>query len=63
MAAIRLEIAKEEIVQVTVDSASSGPVGFLCAGLDIEEKQCSPPSLGIVRANRKRQVFHRGFYG
>ncbi len=39
MAAVRLELAKEEATDVEVLPGGTGPVAFICAGLDIEEKQ------------------------
>ncbi|KAF4564770.1 hypothetical protein EYR36_002709 [Pleurotus pulmonarius] len=39
MALVRLELAKEEAVEVEAPPGGTGPVAFLCAGLDIEEKQ------------------------
>ncbi|KAF9496954.1 hypothetical protein BDN71DRAFT_1505191 [Pleurotus eryngii] len=39
MAAIRLELANEEVSEVSSDTIEGGALAFLCAGLDIEEKQ------------------------
>ncbi len=39
MAAIRLELAKEEMGEISSDSVGAGPAAFLVAGMEIEEKQ------------------------
>lgn len=39
MAKVRLELAKEEVAEATLDTVASGPLSFLYAGLEIEEKQ------------------------
>lgn len=39
MAAVRLKLAKEEASDVKVLPDGTGPVAFICTGLDIEEKQ------------------------
>ncbi|KAF4568593.1 hypothetical protein EYR36_010605 [Pleurotus pulmonarius] len=41
MAAIRLELAKEEMGEISSDSVGAGPAAFLVAGMEIEEKQHS----------------------
>ncbi|KAJ8515113.1 hypothetical protein ONZ45_g7437 [Pleurotus djamor] len=49
MAAVRLELTQEERSELTPTSLETGPVEFLCAGFDIEEKQRALSAL--VREN------------
>lgn len=39
MAAIRLELANEEVTEIASNSVGTGPAAFLIAGLEIQDEQ------------------------